>query len=306
MGDIKPILLERDGQQAKFHGSWYRGEQTNFIASKADLQREDAVLRYILEGWTPAVPFITKGALITAFGSCFAHHISLHLTKEGYNISSKKLTLQSHLVRFGEGLVNSFSILQQFEWALENKDFPNDLWFSEQKDIAPIEPEIRAETKRLLNETDIFIITLGVSEIWYDKISGEALWRAVPGHLFDPERHAFRVSTVEENRNNILRICAMIKASRPTAKVILTLSPVPLMATFRPISCITASSVSKAILRVALDEVMREIGGEDVLYFPSYEIVKDYFVDPYKEDNRHPTDQVINFVMQQFEKHYCI
>ena len=79
------------------------------------------------------------------------------------------------------------------------------------------------------------------------------------------------------------------------------------MATFRPISCLTASSVSKAILRVAVDQLMRENPDDRALfYFPSYEIVKDFFVDPYEEDNRHPTPEVVKFIMMTFERYFCV
>ena len=46
------------------------------------------------------------------------------------------------------------------------------------------------------------------------------------------------------------------------------------MATFRNQSCITANSVSKSILRVALDNVLTKYKEDDQYYFPSYEITK--------------------------------
>ena len=92
----------------------------------------------------------------------------------------------------------------------------------------------------------------------------------------------------------------------PNAKVIFTLSPIPLMATFRPQSCITANSVSKSILRVSIDNMLTKFKNENELfYFPSYEITKDYFVDPFKEDNRHLKDDYTSRIMEVFEKFYC-
>jgi hypothetical protein len=124
--------------------------------------------------------------------------------------------------------------------------------------------------------------------------------------MFDENVHAFRISSVEENYRNIEAIRALVRQHVPNASLIFTLSPVPLMATFRPVSCITASSVSKAILRVAIDEFVRAHSDDKKLfYFPAYEIVKEYFRDPYEDDNRHPTPEVIATVMRHFEKHYC-
>ena len=59
----------------------------------------------------------------------------------------------------------------------------------------------------------------------------------------------------------------------PTAPIVLTLSPVPLLASYRDISCLTADCVSKSVLRVALDRVTAE-DLEAVYYWPSFEIVK--------------------------------
>ncbi len=79
------------------------------------------------------------------------------------------------------------------------------------------------------------------------------------------------------------------------------------MAAVRPISRITAGLVSKATLRVAVEQLMRDCGDDaNLYYFPSYEIVKEFFVDAYKEDNRHPKDEIVIAIMQAFERHYCI
>ena len=308
MADIPSLVVRRDGHVARFHGSWYRGPHTNFIPSKAQLRGPDtdAVDRYILHGWLPDAPFIDKQRRITAFGSCFAQHLTNYLHRAGYNVLGKHLNLNSHIIHFGEGMVNTFAIRQQLEWALEDKVFSENLWFGEHKEIAAVDPRIKAETKQIIGTTEVFVITLGLSEIWYDKQTGEAFWRAIPSHLFDANRHGFRVSSCEENYANLVRIRGLIRAARPGARIIFTLSPVPLMATFRPISCLTASSVSKAILRVAVDQLMRDFSGDrDLFYFPSYEIVKDFFVDAYDADNRHPRPEVVEFIMKTFERHYC-
>ena len=80
-----------------------------------------------------------------------------------------------------------------------------------------------------------------------------------------------------------------------------------MVATFRNQSCITANSISKSILRVALDNVITKFQkNRDIYYFPSYEIVNQVFVDPFKTDNRHLKDEFVNKIMELFEKNYCI
>jgi hypothetical protein len=132
-------------------------------------------------------------------------------------------------------------------------------------------------------------------------------WRAIPRSKFDAARHGFKVSTVAENRENLDTIYRIIRANRPKASVIFTLSPVPLTATFRPVSCITANTVSKSVLRVALDEFLRaHVEEPGLFYFPSFEITKEYFRDPYRGDNRHVRTDVIKQIMRSFAKHYLI
>lgn len=306
MADLEQIVSERDGHKAVFNGSWYRGPHTNFIASKEEIEYSAAgVDRWIMHGWSPPQPFIRPDTRLTAFGSCFAGYITKYLMEKGYDVGGGHLSNQSHIIRFGEGMVNSFTILQQFEWAMEGKEFPENLWFSEGKEIASIDPAVRAETRGVILGTDLFIITLGLSEIWYDKRTGDALWRGVPAYLFDEKIHGFRISSHQENLDNLRRICAIIHTAKPNARIIFTVSPIPLMATFRPISCMTANSVSKSILRSAVDEMLRESNDERISYFPSFEIVKDFFVDPFERDNRHPKPEIVDFIMKTFERHFC-
>lgn len=289
------------------HFSWHRGEHTNFGPTKVNLRQADAIDRYFLKGWLPEVPFIQKSTPVVAFGSCFAGHLSRYLHERSFNVLGKGLDANAYVVRFGEGMVNSFALRQQFEWAFEGRTFSDGLWRDKTGKLLRAEDEVRSETLFFFQQAELFIITLGLSEVWYDKSTGEVFWRAIPADSFDPERHGFRVSTVEENLDNLRVILRLIRRHRPDAKLVLTLSPVPLVATFRPVSCVTANSVSKAVLRVAVDELMRENADDQGLfYFPSYEIVTSYFRDPYELDNRHIRPAVVTTIMESFVRHYAV
>ncbi|MBM75683.1 MAG: hypothetical protein CMK59_09805 [Proteobacteria bacterium] len=295
----------KDGEKQVFNSSWYRGKHTNFIPTKAEFKKHNAIYEYFLKGLLPEEPFITKSMPLTAFGSCFAAHVSKYLALKSYNILGKTLSLDAHIIRFGEGIVNTFAVLQQLEWALLDKEMPENLWFSKDKEIAPVSPQIRSNTKKIMLSTEVFIFTLGLSEVWFDNQTGEALWRAVPLLLFDPKRHEFRQTTVSENVHNIKRIIEIVQQHRPQAKIIFTLSPVPLSATFRDIPCLIANSVSKSTLRCALDEALRSSGYSNVYYFPSYELVTSALKNPFKEDNRHIRKDVVQSIMHIFEQSYC-
>ncbi len=287
--------------------TWFRGEHTHFNPTRAQMAGPNAVLDFVVKGWAPPGPMITPQTQITAFGSCFAENISNWLSSRNFRVLTKDENARAaYVVACGEGMVNSFVIRQQFEWAWENKIFDQALWHGYKAEEYGYDPEIQAETKRIFDETEVFILTFGLSEVWYDEPTNNVFWRTIPKESYDPSRHKFRVSTVEENRENLEAIYALIRKHRPDAKVIFTLSPIPLIATFRDNSCLTSNSVSKSVLRVAIDETMRAHQDEGVLfYWPSYEIITDVFRLPYRPDRRHPEGPTLEFIMTLFEHVWC-
>jgi hypothetical protein len=182
------------------------------------------------------------------------------------------------------------------------------LWHGFKAEGYGYDEDIRLRTRDVFLATDFFIITLGLSEIWYDEVTDGVFWRAVPEDAFDAKRHKFRVSTVGETKANLAEMYRLIKKHVPEAKVLFTLSPISLAATFRPVSCVTANSVSKAILRAGLDEFLRskpEVLNRDLFYFPSYEILQQAFLYPWRDDGRHPHRYVLETIMRTFEAAYC-
>jgi hypothetical protein len=301
--------LGPDGEVLRVKREWYRGEHCNIHPEKVDLLGEEAVLKHVLPGWVPQAPLIDRDTRIVAFGSCFAENITKYLANRKFNVLTAKDgdNADTFLVRVSEGLVNSFAIRQQFEWALERRAPEGEVWHGADATAYSYGEDARIETSQVLQRADVFIITFGLAEVWYDGPTGGVFWRAVPKDIYDPARHYFRISSVDDNKENIKAIYRLIKKHRPEAKVILTLSPVPLKATFRPVSCITANCVSKSIMRVAIDEAYREINDpRDLYYWPSYEIVMDIFGDRWgKEDRRHVREPILDFVMMLFEKVWC-
>lgn len=302
-------ILEDVNKSKSSHVSpWFRGDHTNYVPDKLKMTPETAVRDQVLNGWLPDAPQIGRDTQVTAFGSCFAANISNWLSKRNYRVLTKDNSAKdAYVVSMGEGMVNSFVIRQQFEWAWENADFQQDLWHGYDATSYGYDESIRLQTKKIFDETDVFVLTFGLSEVWYDEVTGSVFWRTIPKEVYDPSRHKFRVSTAEENRDNIEAIYQLIRKHRPDAKIIMTLSPIPLIATFRDNSCLTSNSVSKAVLRVAIDEVVRKHKDEGALYYwPSYEIVTDVFHLPYREDRRHIEPQVLSYIMTEFEHRWCL
>lgn len=301
------IYYHMAGKKRRAHKTWFRGENTNFHPVRASLTEPNAFEKYVGFGWLPDVPFITRDHYITAFGSCFAAEVTKFLVKEGYSVFGRDLSLNSYIIRSGEGIVNTASLLEQFQWGFSNKVPKSSIWYTKSGQLAEQAPEVQNTTRSIFLSTEVFIITLGLSEVWYDKLTGDVFWQAVPKDIYDPDRHGFKILGAEENRSNLQEIVDAIRQHRPEASIIFTLSPVPLAATFRPVSCITANAVSKASLRVAIDELMRSNADDKhIYYFPSYEIITAFLMDPMEDDLRHPRPPAIKFIMEAFKRYYLV
>lgn len=299
------ITIVQDGKVKKTSGSFFRGEVTNYYPNDESLALDDAIDTYLVRGWMPDRKFVTKQTPIVAFGSCFASNISNYLHRQGYNVLTKKEN-KAYVTSMGDGIVHTFAIRQQFEWAWLEKEPALSLWHGYKAEEFGYDSNSRRDTKKLFDEASVFIITLGLSEIWYDEPTGEVFWRAVPANRYDPTRHKFRLSTFEENLENLRAIYALIRQFRSDATIVFTVSPIPLTATFRPVSCLSANSVSKAILRCTVDRLLSEKAADpNLYYFPSYEIVSGAFNHQWTSDRKHVYKHVLDFNMKIFDHYYC-
>jgi len=306
-----------DREAAGENDGWYRGDTINFFPNTRDVTKEELsseIYTHVLKGWEPKEKLLTTNDLVTAFGSCFAHNIEKYLRKKGFTTSIglygsadiDNYWGRSLILKCGEGFVNTFSIRQQFEWIFDDKIPELSVWKKTRHVMQKYIDDNKEASSRIFYDTKFFVITLGLSEVWYNKKTQKVLWSGVPKSEFDSDIYGFRVSSVQENLENVRAIVDLVRNKRGNIPIVFTLSPVPLAATFRPVSCITASSVSKSILRVAIDELMRERPDDKFLhYFPSYELVMNYFRDPWDSDRLHPNQHTINTIMETFIQFYA-
>lgn len=100
-------------------------------------------------------------------------------------------------------------------------------------------------------------------------------YSACPGTLagsFDPALHRFRNLEYPEIVSDLGRIRELLRALNPDIRLLITVSPVPLVATAAPEAhVLTATTHSKSVLRAAAGAFCAQHA--DVDYFPSYEIV---------------------------------
>jgi hypothetical protein len=285
---------------------WYLGEgRIHTVPTKAEYAATG--IRSLLDGWLPERPLIGADTRVIGVGSCFARYFILWLAEQGFNRAVDSSPYNA-LMRYGATFESPAVIAQQFRWAFDEFDARGALWIGKDRELFEANDERKKMVRETLQRTDVLILTLGLSEVWYDKSTGEPLWRALTRRHYDPVRHVFRVETMQDTKRHLEKIEQIRREHLPNMKIVFTVSPVRLTATFRPVSAISANSVSKAILRAALDEFLRERQesvNRDLFYFPSYEIVHDFFRDPFEEDNRHVTGFVAGQVVRTFARHFC-
>ncbi|HBL12196.1 MAG TPA: hypothetical protein DD379_12450 [Cyanobacteria bacterium UBA11162] len=263
---------------------------------------------------------ITHCTPIASIGSCFAREIKNWLKLNGYSFieTAQGLCAEAGSARY-DRVYNTFTLRQEFERAFGKFEPQEVYWeFEERGDVRLLDPyrkgvawENREEMHRELREhqknvrkaftqAEVLIITVGQAEIWYHKNDGYVYPLVPPVQVFDPAIHGFRLSSYEENLANLERTFELFTAHNPTGHIIITVSPVPLRATFRPVNSLVANMASKSILRAAVEAFVTN-HPEHITYFPAYEVVMVAEKEPFKDDNRHVKSEVVDRIMQLFE-----
>ena len=125
----------------------------------------------------------------------------------------------------------------------------------------------------MLLAMDALVFTLGLTEAW-ENGSGRYTYPIVPGVVagtFSADLHRFVNYSFSDVRADLQRTIELILETNPRARILLTVSPVGLAATYERRNVMVSTSASKSILRAAVDEAVREYPAVD--YFPSYEII---------------------------------
>lgn len=160
--------------------------------------------------------------------------------------------------------------------------------------------------REMFENMDIFVFTLGLTEIWCSKIDGAVfpLAPGVAGGMMDNSKYEFINLDVEEVRRDLQIFISMLSTVNPKVRILLTVSPVPLMATYENRHVLCSTTLSKSILRVAADVIAKENSNVD--YFPSYEIiVGNYNRGSFFEDDlRSVKPEGVAQVMSTFMKNY--
>jgi hypothetical protein len=273
-------------------------------------------------------PLLRRGDRVASAGSCFASNMVPWLESSGllyvrtedphpaFAHLPENLGYRSFSAAYGN-VYTARHLRQLLERASGDFQPAEDRWHEDEGVIDPFRPGLRYRagcdeefdlltrqhlraTLDAFNEATVLVFTLGLTEGWESTLDG-AVYPACPGTVageFDPSRHRFHNFSAEEVRADLVEFIRRLRETNPGVRVILTVSPVPLVATATEQHVVVASSYSKAVLRVAAGETAASM--PDVSYFPALEIVTgpqaphDYLA----EDRRSVTEAGITEVMQ--------
>jgi hypothetical protein len=163
-----------------------------------------------------------------------------------------------------------------------------------------------AFVRELFLKSDVFVFTLGLTESWCHLDSGDIfpLAPGVAGGNYDPGVYGFVNFKIGEVTADMTEFLTLLKRVNSKVKVLLTVSPVPLIATFEDRHVIVATNYSKSVLRVAAETAKLDFPWVD--YFPSYEIITGQFTMGryYEPDLREINSAGVSHVMRCFVKNY--
>jgi hypothetical protein len=274
---------------------------------------------------------------VATAGSCFAQHIARSLRRSGSQyyvaepapsgMSDSEAASRQYGV-FSARTGNIYTVrqlLQLFEEAHGRRQPHETAWLrADGRFVDPYRPSVEpdgfanaaevassraahlAALRAMFATASVFVFTLGLTEAWFARADGAVFPVApgVAGGAFDPARHAFVNLTTAEIEADLGSFVAGLAAVNPGCRVILTVSPVPLIATYEAQHVMVATSYSKAALRVAAEGARQRF--PQVEYFPSYEIITGnyargaYFAD----DLREVTPSGVDHAMRVFHAHF--
>lgn len=276
---------------------------------------------------------LPPGAKIFTIGSCFARNVEEHLGRLGFLVPMLSLSVPNHEYDGRPaGILNKFTppgALQEIERTFEMLQDPKktdsiidslllpvgdgmviDL---ELRGFVPVTWERARERRRQIFglfaqafESDCVVITLGLVECWIDVTTGRAIQEtpaAAPLRRLK-QRFGLKILQIDEVIAALDRMIRLLLShGKPNARILLTVSPVPLEATFSGMDIVIANAYAKATLRTAAQVMCDRFPQAD--YFPAYEMVTmSRGDDVWESDLIHVTDKFVGYVVERLTEDY--
>jgi len=148
--------------------------------------------------------------------------------------------------------------------------------------------------KYIKDGIDLVIISLGTSFVWKQKSSQKIVNNC---HKIEASAFDKQLLKVDQIQSSLAKSIELIDQQNPATKVLLTVSPIR-----HTKEGLIQNQRSKSQLIVAANEMAETY--ENVIYFPSYEMLVDDLRDYrfYENDMIHPSDQAIEYIWSYFKE----
>ena len=256
---------------------------------------------------------------MAAMGSCFARNLNRWLNFNGctdrqmpWDILYNPFSIQKEIERLYSPVEWEANIL--YEVSSDGEKRLRDPWrtwhvFTSSDKLKAANEQFDQQARSFLSDSNSFLITLGISEVWSPADNPEIVLNQVPiGSIrLGEKRWTSRFTSVSEVYKSLETTVNLIRENvSPDGLIIFTLSPVPLKYTASGLSVREANNICKATLLIAVRELARN--RSDVNYFPSYEMVQALSEQPnstvWQVDGRHVNAQVVDTIANKLIEVY--
>ncbi|WP_291726449.1 GSCFA domain-containing protein [Bernardetia sp.] len=252
---------------------------------------------------------LTLSSNIFLIGSCFSENIGQKLTENKFET----------LINPYGVIFNPLSVVQLLEWILEDRTgnyfegkleeyyvLYDEVWYnyhlhsriaSQDKDeLRNKIKEIAQQTYQFLEISNTIILTFGTAFI-YDLLKENEKIPISNCHKQSKNLFEKKLIDLELAKSKLESLIRKLSTFGEKKQIIITVSPVRHLK-----EGLVENSVSKSILRVLAHFASEKF--ENVVYFPSYELVLDDLRDYrfYESDLLHPNSQAIEYIWQKFSE----
>jgi len=259
---------------------------------------------------------LSQNKTVYTIGSCFAREIEDCLQELGYNVPTKRYTAPEEVSiggrpNFGLNQFNPGCMGQIIMSSLSDEKIQPCVYRTKQGKLIDLllrdSPTVsinrifqrHEEISNLyegLKTAECLVLTLGLTECWYDTEQNLWLNRAPPidENTLNSNRFQFRIL----DYNECIRALdsALSTLNDFGVKVVVTVSPVPLQTTFTNEDCVVANELGKSTLRAVAGHFASKY--EHIDYFPAYEMVRHLGISAYRDDNVHVRYDLIKIITE--------
>ncbi len=240
---------------------------------------------------------------VLSMGSCFAVEMGEKLREHKFQVTLNPSGILFH----PKAIENTLARIYTLQPYTQDEIFHfNERYFSWDHHSSFSKPKMEEALKGInqslenanlaLQTSKLFIITLGTAWVYTLKNADMVVANC---HKVPSENFSKRLLSASEVRDSLHNIISMAKDANPNIHIMLTVSPVRHLK-----DGLVENNVSKSVLIQQVYEAVSKY--ENVMYFPSYELVLDDLRDYrfYKKDMLHPNETAVDYIWEKFSETY--